>query len=161
MGQYTKLLQLNPVELTGLKLEELYNRFYPNDTGSGDKLLDIDKSLPGIQFLLSGSAGADNPYQNLLKGKIVLLPQDEENGIIYQVLTHKEIEQLDELLSTVNDSILAQNFDPLVMMASDVYPNIWGYGKESYDYLHTCFLGLKKFISQAARDAKAIVIMTT
>lgn len=161
MGQYTQLLQLKPSEVTYLKREELYKRFYPGDLATGDNLIDLDKSLPGIQFLLCGSVDSENLYQNLLNGEIILPSEDEEIGVIYRVLTPVEIEKIDGLLSAAQDSDLQQNYNPLIMMASNVYPDIWENETESYDYLYTHFRGLKSFISKAAHDSKVIVVMTT
>lgn len=161
MGQYTKLLQLKPSELTSIKREELYTRFYPNNQVPQDSLIDLDKSLPGIQFLLSGSVDSESPYQNLLNSEIVLPSEDGEGGVTYRVLTPVEIEKADQLLGTLGDSDLKQNYNPLIMTASNVYPDIWENGTESYDYLYNHFLGLKSFMSKAARDSKVVVILTT
>lgn len=161
MGQYTKLLQVNPSELTALTREELYNRFYTNDAGTGDNLIDLDKSLPGIQFLLTGSVNVDNAYLNLLVGEVLLPLEDERTGLIYRMLTPGETRKVDQLISAVEDSDLQKTYDPLVMLASNIYPNIWDNGKESYDYLYTNFLGLKNFISKAKLDSKAVIVMTT
>ncbi|PWN64133.1 DUF1877 family protein [Chryseobacterium viscerum] len=161
MGQYTQLLQLKPSELAGLKREELYIRFYPADGAAGDHLIDLDKSLPGIQFLLSGNVDSENPYQNLLNGEIIPPSEEEGTGVTYHILTPVEIEKLDRLLLAIDDSDFQQNYDPLVMMASNVYPDIWANGRESYDYLYTHFRGLKSFISKAAYDSNVIVVMTT
>ncbi|WP_413670090.1 DUF1877 family protein [Mucilaginibacter sp. Mucisp86] len=159
MGLYTKLFQLNPAELSDLHVEDFYPSFYLDEQAPKDQMLDLDKSLPGIKFLLSGSTDVQNPNQHLLIGKTIQLA-DGDTNIICEVLMPDEIRKVNMFLSDAKVSDLKKNFDPPAMTALAIYPDIWDYGKESCDYLYTHFLALKKFISHAAQCGKAVVIMT-
>jgi len=89
------------------------------------------------------------------------LPPQGQSGIIYQVLEPDEVEKINYLIAALEESTLEGNCDPLAMMLSDIYPGIWDYGKQSFVYLNTHFVGLKRFITHTAQHALAILLMTT
>ncbi|PSK90801.1 DUF1877 family protein [Taibaiella chishuiensis] len=165
MGHYTKLLQLSPEKLAIENRQTLFSRFFRDSSETGnDSIIDIDKSREGILFLLKGSSESVNQeetYEKLFNGAVIDFPMEEGDEVVYHVLTPEEVREIKDSLIGVDITTLYKNYDPLVMMASGVYPDIWSYGKESYDYLHSYFIGLRNFIDKAAQESKAVVVVTT
>lgn len=163
MGKYTRLLRLDPVELKGLNSGTLIERFFPEDR-SVSEFLDLDKSLEGIFFLLTRSAytpSVNSRYNILFDGKPFIPAIGGPVDLVFIEILPDEVKKLDDLLVKVELTSIRNNYDPLKMIANYVYPDIWEYGNESYDYLLTHFIGMKEFIASAALESQVILLLTT
>ena len=162
MGKYTRLLRIEILQVKELVNAELIERFYPKDLNRPN-LLDLDKSLEGIFFLLTGSAYSPNinsGYGILFNGH-PFVPADgvDPDAVFIEILPDK-VQKLNALLVRIELSAIRNNYDPLKMMEACVYPEIWTNGNESYDYLVAHFTALREFIKKAATESQAILLLT-
>ena len=164
MGLFTLLLRLHPDDLKGISRQSLYKRFHMADGFKSDDVLNIDKSREGIVYLLKDKHiqhAISGPGEKSFSGEKLVFPDDDNDSIVYWVLTPEEVKRLSKQLAEINSIELQNNFDPWLMMDLDIYPYTWDRGNEAYDYLRSHLFAIKNFISLAALSSMAVVIVTT
>lgn len=136
----------------------LEDRIYNQDIEDAN-LTDIDKAWEGILFLLTGQslAEADHPLAAVLfSGQLI----DENQDLGYgpaQYNTPEQVSKLNELISLLTVKELRQKFDPNMMTAEGIYPEIWDEGEEAFVYLIENFICVQLVYAEAVSKGEAII----
>ena len=128
-----------------------------------EKYLDIDKSWHGIHFLLNGDKyDGKLPLVNAVLGGSPLDDPDRpqlDYGVRY--LMPDEVREVAKALSQLSESELRSRFNPSLLSAAKIYPNVWERGAEELDYLMFHYARLVKFFQDAAKNGEAMLIYLT
>jgi hypothetical protein len=160
MSMIGNLLRVTNDELeTYLKDSSLLeDRIYNQDIEDAS-LIEIDKAWEGILFLLTGQslAEADHPLAAVLfSGQII----DENQDLGYgpaQYNTPEQVSKLNELISLLTVKELRQKFDPNMMTAEGIYPEIWDEGEEAFVYLIENFICVQQVYAEAVSKGESII----
>ena len=122
---------------------------------------DLEKSWHGIHYLLSGSDGAGNPPLDFLAvGGAEIGSIDVGYGPA-RALTPGEVAEIARKLAAIPDEALVSRYDPPVMMAKHIYPEIWDHDDDDdpKGYVMENLTGLRKAVSDAATRQLGLVIV--
>ena len=123
--------------------------------------VDVDKAWHGIHYLLTGTVWerGDGLGAAILGGD----PIAEDAGYgPPRLLDPETVSTVAEALTEVDVDALRGRYDPAVMMAAGIYPDIWDEGDEPFDgYLAPNFLELRRFYQAAAAGGQAVLVAIT
>jgi Domain of unknown function (DUF1877) len=130
---------------------------------SSEKYLDIDKSWHGIHFLLTGDrVEGKPPLENaILGGSPLGDPEHPQLDYGVRFLIPNEVQEVAKALSQMAESELRSRFNPELLSAANIYPNVWERGAEELDYLMFYYVRLVKFFQAAAENNEAMLIYIT
>ena len=121
---------------------------------------DLDKAWHGIHYLLTGSVWeGDTPQNFLIAGGETIGEIDVGYGPA-RCIKSDDVRRIYEHLSGISVEDLESRFDPVKMMANEIYPEIWDRKEDdgNLDYLIEYFEELKHFISKADENNMGIII---
>jgi hypothetical protein len=130
------------------------------DDSENPNLTDLDKAWDGIIFVLTGDNmenSIDHPLTKVLfSGQIINEEEDMGYGPAHY-LTPEQVADLNNQVSVITIADLKMNYDPVRMLALDVYPEIWEEGDGAFDYIAENFNTLKNVFSEATKNGEAII----
>ncbi len=138
------------------KKEEPADTWKPEEPGAE---LDVDKAWHGIHFLLTGSAWeGSGPEAFVVAGGTAIGDVDVGYGPA-RAFKSKEVREIAERLKSVDKKSLEQRCDKKAFQENEIYPEIWDEVPEDcFGYLLENFELLKRFITKAAEDKKALIV---
>jgi hypothetical protein len=128
-----------------------------------ERVLDLDKAWHGLHFLFTGTAWDGVwPAGFLLQGGRAL---DEDDPGRIRALDPGEVQEVSVFLAALTPEELARRYDPVVMAAQEIYPEvIWtrspeqGGGTTALGYLQESYRELLAFVRQASDEGDALLV---
>lgn len=159
--QYVRLRSAELVELERLLTEEPDGAYEfagdraeqdGDEDGSAPFGMDTDKAWAGLQFLLSGL----QPPVDMISGGS-LMTDDVWGYDSPRLLDIDEVRMAASFLAQTPFDRLSERYDPALLAAEDVYPNIWD-EEWALEYLADTYDRLTAFFAAAADRADCIVV---
>lgn len=122
--------------------------------------LDIDRAWHAIHFLLTGSAWKGAPPLNFIVSGGTEIGDDRGHGPARGLL-NMEVRAVAAALERLPCSTLMRRFDPALLAAAEIYPNIWDRPSEadaSRSYVEHNYEALRAFVMDAAKAGEGILI---
>ena len=134
-----------------------------DDEPSDIAAVDLDKAWHGIHYLLTGGAwNGEPPLNALVAGGEELVDRDEEWGYgPPRAFRSAETVTFGDALDALSNDELSSRFDPVDMLAKEIYPEIWDRDPEDDDtlaYLMENVDELRQFIRRAAAERQGLLI---
>ncbi|HSA56100.1 MAG TPA: YfbM family protein [Gemmatimonadaceae bacterium] len=126
-----------------------------------DREIDIDKGWHGLHYLLTGTSGeGKEPACYMIKGGTDL--DDEGVG---RVLRPSQVQRFAAFLGALTREQVEQRYDPVRMLALEIYPEIWDRTSSAEEdpraWLIGCFEDVRSFVQRAAAAGDGVVIYTS
>jgi hypothetical protein len=124
------------------------------------RVVDLDKSWHGIQFLLTGTDGGGNaPLDFIAVGGKEIGKIDVGYGPA-RALSPELVADIASRLASLPDDELRSRFDPPKMMAKKIYPEIWSDPEDDTDgYLMEHVTLLREAIAGAVSRGQGLVLV--
>lgn len=121
--------------------------------------VDLDKAWHGIHYLLTQTAWeGEEPLCYLLAGGTELPDLDMGYGPA-RVLSAEQTAAFAQALASLEESTLAERFEPDALAQADIYPDIWHEeDDEALEYLLEYFRQLREFVTTAARHGDGLLV---
>lgn len=136
----------------------------PRGPGGAKAELDLDKAWHGLHFLFTGTAWeGDEPGCFLVQGGSVL-GEDADDEALPRVLSPSQVTAFASFLRGLSRDTLAGRYDPVRMMALEIYPEIWDRAEETAQnraYLLDASDELREFVVAAEAEGDQLVVMVT
>ena len=161
MGKRVSFIRVNkkelPTKVAGKS--QLLDQVFNPDRKDGSIVVDMDKSLPALFFMLSESKVGDVEsglvsewkFKTLYEGDITVYYQDSQ-----------QVGQLNEQFASIDQQWVSAHYDAHALMENKIYPDIWdGQGYNGLQWLSDHFGSLQQFYRQAAAHDEVVIAIPT
>ncbi|MCB1634247.1 MAG: YfbM family protein [Xanthomonadales bacterium] len=122
---------------------------------------DLDKAWHGIHFLLTGTSwSGERPFNFLVLGGAQIGSIDVGYGPA-RAFTPAEVQELSEVLRSIDEKELRSRFDPAKMMKLNIYPEIWDRDADEDDTIGYCieyYAELLSFLKKASEHSAGMIL---
>ncbi|ABG58373.1 conserved hypothetical protein [Cytophaga hutchinsonii ATCC 33406] len=158
-----KYLRVSQAELEAYLQDRsmLEGRIYSENIASDHNLIDLDKALEGLFFLLTGASQttiekATEPLSLILTGTLIIDPEQDSGCGPVTYMTSEQVKRISAALDRVTADALYSRYDADKMMALHIYPEIWN-EDDAIEYLIENFDRLKAFYNAAVSENQSVV----
>ena len=151
------LVAIPPIQLQGLLHEPsgVLNVFFPDDLGSPNPRLDLDKMWHGLHYVLTGSAWDGDPPISLAVLGGTEIGEDTGYGPP-RYLMPDEVRAVAAALDGTPHELFMERFDPSTMNDAELYSGYWDECEP--EYMRQLLGELAAFYASAAAAGMAVLI---
>lgn len=161
MGIRTRMLQVSGENVADFTYDQLRTMLHSRESERDGSLIDIDKSINGIIWILelAGATGNINPLSEIIKNFPPQLNVNEQVPMLH--FDKKAVAIVNDILRNVDTGGFERLYDPQRLNDLDIYPfSPAQWDNEQLSYLIHHFKVLKSFFEIASENGRSVISYT-